>query len=145
MRFRSVSVAVLITQMLLFSVKLVAQSSVKEEVSEAVTLVRIGHSPNERTIAAMLLSQITNGEASDRVDDESLRSIIALLDINDDSVRGWVALCLGNNFGPRAKAAVPKLLMILDHADWKASHTSVPEIRVALKKIGAVVPPSKCD
>jgi HEAT repeat protein len=142
----------LLTTMLLFStkseaqaVKLDPQSIIKQEVDETVTLVRIGQSSNERYIAAMLLCDITYGDASKLVDDESLRSIIALLDNSDDAVRYWVALCLGN-FGPRAKPAVPKLLSILDQTDCvKAALTAASAIRVALKKIGADVPPSKCE
>jgi hypothetical protein len=65
--------------------------------------------------------------------------------MNDDAVRYWVALCLGN-FGPRAKPAVPKLLKILDEMDCvKAALTSADAARVALKNIGADVPPSKCE
>jgi hypothetical protein len=78
--------------------------SLKEQVPEAVPLVRIGSTSNERTIAAMLLCGITSGDASKRVDDESLASIEELLDKKDDSVRSWVALCLSRNFGSRAKA-----------------------------------------
>jgi hypothetical protein len=134
--------AVLLATTLLFSGKAEAQFSVNEQVSEAVTLVRIGRSSNERTIAAMLLCEITEGDASKQVDDKSLLSIEALLDSNDDSVRYWVALCLGHNFGPRAKGAVRELLKILDQLDCvKRAHTSAPEVRFALKQITGKDPP----
>jgi HEAT repeat protein len=138
-------VACLVVSALTFSVKVEAQSLLREEVSQTVTLVRIGKSSTERTIAAMLLCELTRGDASKQVDDQSLHEIIALLNTSDDSVRYWVALCLAN-FGPRAKPAVPKLLKILDQTDCvRAAKTSADGIRVALKKIGAEVPTSKCE
>jgi hypothetical protein len=121
-----------------------AQPSLKDEVYLTVSLVQIGKTSNERSIAAQLLCELTRGNASRQVDDPSLDSIIALLDSDDDSVRYWVALCLGN-FGPRAKAATPKLLKIVDQTDCvKASKTSASAARVTLKRIGAEVPSSKC-
>jgi hypothetical protein len=138
--------AVLTVTSPLFSVSVEAQSSIREEVSEAVTLVRIGKTSTERTIAAMLLCEITGGDASKQVDDQSLLSIEALLNSSDDSVRYWVAVCLGHNFGPRAKDAVPKLLKILAQVECvKRANTSASGIRSALKQIGAEVPPSKCE
>jgi hypothetical protein len=130
---------------LVFSIVAKAQPSLNDQVSETVKKVGAGKSSTERSLAAMHLCEITRGDASNQVDDQSLLAVEGLLKINDDSVRYWVALCLGN-FGPRAKAAVPKLLEILDQTDCiKAAKTSASGIRVALKKIDAEVPPSKCD
>ncbi|HEY2859840.1 MAG TPA: hypothetical protein VGJ21_15570 [Terracidiphilus sp.] len=130
----------------LFSGRVEAQSSLNEQVSEAATLVRIGGSSNERTLASMLLCGITGGEAAKRVDDESLALIEQLLDSSDDSVRYWIALCLGHNFGPRAKGAVPKLLEILDREDCvRRANTSASAIRMALKAISGMDPPKKCE
>jgi HEAT repeat protein len=135
----------LLAAMLLSSVNAEAQSSLRQQVSETITVVRTAKSPTERTMAAMHLCEITHGDASRQVDDESLLRIIALLNTNNDAVRYWVALCLGN-FGPRAKPATPKLLEILNHIDGaNAGKTSAPAICVALKRIGAEVPPSKCE
>lgn len=145
-------IAALSATVLIFFLKVKAQSSnadvqpsIKDEVYLTVTLVQIGKTSNEKSVASQLLCEITRGDASKQVDEKSLDSIIALLDSSDDSVRYWVALCLGHNFGPRAKAAVPKLLKILDQTKCvKAAQTPEDAVRVALKDIGAEAPPSKC-
>jgi len=136
--------ATLLAIFLFLFVKFEARSSVRKEVSKTVAMVREGRSSTDRTIAAMHLCEITNGDTSRQVDDQTLHSIVGLLDIDDDSLHYWVALCLGHNFGPRARIAEPKLLKILDEAHCPQRGQGVGEgICTGLKQIGAELPP-KC-
>jgi HEAT repeat protein len=79
------------------------------------------------------------------IDDKTLADIVSLLDSPDDSVRFWVAASLGH-LGPRAKAAVPKLLTALKLSDcFMMGITSASAIRGALVHIGERQPPQpKC-
>jgi hypothetical protein len=120
-----------------------AQLSLKNEIDLTVSLIHMGKTANERYTAGLLLCELTRGDAAKRVDDASLDSIIALLDSEDDSVRSWISLCLGHNFGPRAKRAVPKLLKILNESDCNQPHGVAPDVCAGLKQIGAEMPP-KC-
>jgi hypothetical protein len=65
------------------------------------------------------------------------------MDSSDDSVRYWVARCLGN-FGPRARMAAPKLEQVLAEVDClQGSKTSASGIRFALGEMGITPPPCK--
>jgi hypothetical protein len=114
-------------------------------IREKMASIRTGLTSEARTAAAKQLFEITRRHASRHVDRKSLLDIASLLDTEEDSVRYWVAMTLGN-FGPRAKFAVPRLVAVLTQVDCShASKTSASGIRVALRKIGVHNPPSKCE
>jgi len=122
----------------------VNRASIKD-IPATITRIRdSSKTQTERTDAAERLSKLTRRSNANTVDDATLRDIISLLDSDEDGVRAWVAASLGN-LGPRAKAAVPKLLAILPDADClTGSLTSAPAIRSALIKIGVTPPATKC-
>jgi hypothetical protein len=112
------------------------------QLRETIRKVRTMSGPSmARTSAAEHLSQLTKKIDPNEVDDKTLADLVSLLDTSDDSVRGWVAGALGY-LGPRAKAAVPKLLNILPQVDClNVSLSSAPAIRLALNRIGVTAPP----
>jgi hypothetical protein len=111
------------------------------QLSKTLEKVRAGKSVTIRTNAAERLSNIAHDVDPKLVDDKTLLDIVSLLDTHEDSVRFWVAGALGN-LGPRAKAAVPKLLELLPEVDCiRGSLTSAASIRVALTRIGVTPPP----
>jgi hypothetical protein len=148
MLLRKVYVSVMLTALwasTLSCAPRVEARSLNNEVLLTVNLVQMGRSSNERATAGQLLCAITHGDMATQVNDESLRSIIALLDMKDDSVRYWVALCLGN-FGHRAMPAAPKLLKILEEVDCvRADLPPGDAIRSVLKRIGVEAPPRRCE
>lgn len=100
-----------------------------------------------RTNEAERLSDLTEKINPTTVDGRTLVKLIALLDnTQDDSVRGWVAVAIGN-LGPRAKSAVPALLRDVRETDCipLAELTSAGAARVALKRIGVKVPARDCN
>lgn len=104
------------------------------------------HVSTARTEAAERIAQLTKKIPPNEVDDNTIADLVSLLDISDDSVRGWIAASIGN-IGPRAKAAAPKLLKILAELDCNSvvgGLTSEGPIRMALKRIGTEPPPVKC-
>ena len=130
---------------LTFSEQIQSESVLKDQISETMVNIRTGKSSRDRTDAAKHLFDITQGDASKRIDDQLLSKITGLLKDSDDSVLYWVARCLGN-FGSRAKPAVPELLKILNEVDCiKASKSSASGIRFALKQMGVEAPASKCE
>lgn len=80
-----------------------------------------------------------------KIDQKTLGELETLLDSDNDLIRYWGAVALGN-LGPRAKPAVPKLLKILAKVDClNGPITSANGIRYALKHIGVKAPPPpKC-
>ncbi|MGH6751127.1 MAG: HEAT repeat domain-containing protein [Bradyrhizobium sp.] len=77
----------------------------------------------------------------DRIDDGTIADIAQLLHSNDDAVRYWAALALGQ-LGPRATVAVPELETALEEAELRDKLSIVgPELstadgtREALRKI----------
>lgn len=118
-----------------------ATQQLKRQLSETMEKIRNEKTANSRTDAAQHLATLTHRINPRKVDDTTLTEMISLLDTQEDSVRFWVAAALGH-LGPRAKAAVPKLLKILPEVDCvRASLTSAPAIRVALKRMGEKPPP----
>ncbi len=112
-----------------------------ERLSETIADVRNGKTVTSRTEAAEHLATLTRGINPHKVDDTTLAEIVSLLETEEDSVRAWVAASLGH-LGPRAKVAVPKLLILLREVDClRGSLTSAPFIRVALKRMGKIPPP----
>lgn len=118
---------------------------VKEQIAEAVSNARTGESSTAQTQAAEHLADLTSGAGAKEVDEKTIGEIISLLDTSDDSVRYWVARCLGN-LGSRAKAAIPNLERILTEVDCvQGSKTSASGIRFALAQMGVSPPPPKCE
>ena len=115
-----------------------------QQLTETISKVRMGEAPGVRTRAAEHLFELTRGTNSKKVGDETIANIASLLDGDEDSVRYWVARCLGN-FGPRAKMAAPKLQAVLAEVDClQGSKTSASGIRFALAKMGITPSPPKC-
>lgn len=144
-RILAVITILLGSSLLKVSAKGEVEPTITQQISKTVADVKTGKSSRDRTDAAENLFEITQRNGSDQVGDQQLSEIIALLKNSDDSVRSWVARCLGN-FGSRAKPAVPELLKILHEVDCKnASKTSASNIRFALKQIGVEPPRSQCN
>jgi hypothetical protein len=114
------------------------------ELKATIMKVQTGASLDVRTDAAEHLAEITRGINLKAVDDSTLKDIIGLLDLPEDSVRAWVAACLGH-FGPRAAAAVPKLLAIMAEDDCVYADLNASAfIRPALRRMSVNPPPVKC-
>ena len=122
------------------------KKQLKMQLSETMAEIRNGKTSTSRTEAAQHLAALTRGINPRKVDETTLAEMISLLDTQEDSVRAWVAASLGH-LGPRAKAAVPRLLKLLPEVDClRGSLTSAPFIRVALKRMGyRPPPPPKCE
>src|SRR5882762_7075117 len=115
-----------------------------KRLTETISKVRMGEAPGVRRRAAEHLFELPRGTNSKKVGDETIANIASLLDGDDDSVRYWVARCLGN-FGPRAKTSEPKLQAVLAKVDClQGSKTSASGIRFALAKMGITPSPPKC-
>src|SRR6266581_759008 len=70
------------------------------QLTETITKIRTGETSSIRTEAAEHLFKVTRGTTR-TIDDKTIAEIASLLDSPDDSVRYWIARCLGN-FGRRA-------------------------------------------
>jgi PBS lyase HEAT-like repeat len=120
------------------------QYLLSNKVAETVSQVRSGASSTARTQAAQHLSELTNGTSPNQISEKSLGDIVSLLDSPDDSVRYWVARCLGN-LRSRARSAIPKLQELLAKAQCEpGSEMSADGIRRALSQMGATPPSSDC-
>jgi hypothetical protein len=117
---------------------------INQQLRSAIAKVRKGKTPADRRNAAERLASVTDERDCAAVTDETIHSVVSLLDIEDDIVQMWVAAALGD-IGPRAKASVPKLLSILAVSDCKMwDISSAASIPVALKKMGVTPPPRNC-
>jgi hypothetical protein len=117
-----------------------------KQLTETIAKVRTSEVSAARTEAAAHLVGLTRKIDPNEIDDKTLGDLVSLLDSWDDSVVDAAAVSLGN-LGPRAKSAVPKLLEILPGVDclW-VDASSAPDIRNAIKLIGAPTPPPpKCE
>jgi HEAT repeat protein len=125
----------------LFSGVDVAGAVLTKHLRETISEVRVGGTLDARTSAAEHLAQLTRNIDPKEVDEKTLADIIFLLGSPEDSVRAWVAASLGN-IGPRARAAVPKLISILPLSDClQVDLSSAPAIRSAVTRIGEIPPP----
>jgi hypothetical protein len=114
-----------------------------KQVSDTISLVRSGESIDARTDAAMHLAEMTRGKNSKKVDDKTIATIASLLDTPEDSVRAYVAACLGH-FGSRARFTAPKLEAILAEDCGQFGPSSAATIRPALRKMGIKPPERNC-
>jgi hypothetical protein len=88
------------------------------------------------------LDHLTKRIDPNLVDDKTLASMESLLDSDNDLIRYWGAIALGN-LGPRAKQAIPKLSQVFRTADClNGPITSADAIIYAFERIG-VKPPSR--
>ncbi len=109
---------------------------------EDIAIVRASDSPAVRAERAEDLADLIHRAKPNSVDDKTIADMVSLLDIPDDSVRGWIAGALGH-LGRRAKVAAPKLLAVLAEVDClEGDLTSAASIRPALRKMG-VRPPAE--
>lgn len=118
-----------------------------KDLREMIVRVRtMSESSVDRTNAAEAISRLTRNIDPKKVDDKTLRDLVSLLNIPDDSVRLWVAGALGD-LGPRAKVAVPALMRVIREAkcpEIATGVTTADAARVALKRIGVTPPPGGC-
>jgi hypothetical protein len=78
------------------------------------------------------------------IDDRAIRSLVSLLDLQNDATRYWVAEAIGH-FGSRARFASPKLLDFLNKRECVIAETSsVSMIRSTLERIGTPEPERNC-
>ncbi len=111
--------------------------------AESIAAVRTAQ-PAARARAAQRLYEATRGVKAAQVDDKTVADLSALLDIDDDGVRLWVAGSLGN-LGHRAAAAAPKLLATLGKVECHGKTLpSDQAVRFALTRIGKKPPPPAC-
>lgn len=115
-----------------------------EQLTITIAKVQTSGPSMARTEAAQHLAELTRRVDPKKVDDKTIGDLVSLLDTSEDSVRYWVATCLGY-LGPRARIAIPKLQEILAEVDClRASKTSAGAIRLALSRMGVKPPPLKC-
>jgi HEAT repeats len=114
------------------------------EITEAMTKIRTGATPETRADAAERLAGLTSGIIAAWVDDKALADLVSFLDTREDPVRFWVAVTLGN-LGYRARNAILKLQALLPQADCLQGDVTVADaIRYAQAQMGAVPPPPTC-
>lgn len=121
-----------------------ARPDINQELQSTMAKVRKAKTTTARSDAAEhLVALIDDRDCSD-VTDQTIQSLISLLDMPDDIVRTWVAAVLGQ-IGPRAKGAVPKLLTILAEVECEnLDFSSAATIPIALGKMGVTPPPLNC-
>lgn len=121
-----------------------AQSNLDQQLRSAITKVRQAKTGPRRYTAAEHLLAITYNCDCKEVTDETIHSLVSLLDIDDDAVQMWVAATLGI-FGTRAKEAVPKLQSIYSVSACKIQDRgSDATIPIALRSMGVTVTHPKC-
>jgi hypothetical protein len=143
----SVVMTVLLSGLLPAATKAQTESDFKRqvpEITEAITKIRRGTTPEARADAAEHVADLTSGITSTWVDDKAFAELVSFLDIPEDPVRFWVAVSLGN-LEYRARTAIPKLQELLPKADCLQGDVTVADaIRYALARMQAVVPPPTC-
>jgi hypothetical protein len=120
------------------------QRQLTEQITQTIAKVGTGESSTARTEAAEHLADLTRQVHAKSVDDKTIADLTSLLNTSDDSVRYWVARCLGN-LGLRARAAIPELQKLLTEVDClQGSKTSASGIRFALSQMDITPPPLRC-
>jgi beta-phosphoglucomutase-like phosphatase (HAD superfamily) len=116
------------------------KSETMKQLADDIEMVRTAATSNSRDEAAQKLAKLTRKIHPKKVDDQTLASIIDLLDIPD--ARFWVAVSLGN-LGKRARVAIPKLQKLLVEEDRrKVEKSDADAIRFALSRMGVTPPPA---
>jgi hypothetical protein len=139
------SLATLCAMVLLFGIVNATSDSMSvKRLTDTIVKIRTGDTSVIRTEAAQHLFELTSGIDPNEVGDKTIVDLISLLDLSDDSVRYWVARCLGN-FGLRARIAIPTLQKVLAEVDClQGSKTSASGIRFALTQMGVTPPAPTC-
>ncbi|MFI5125467.1 MAG: hypothetical protein ACHQJX_01430 [Candidatus Acidiferrales bacterium] len=121
-----------------------AKRDINRQLQLAIAKVRKAKTSDAEYDTAERLVALTYERDCSDVTDETIRSMVSLLNMQDDVVRMWVAAALGD-IGPRAKIAAPKLLSILAEVECKdLDFSSEATIPIALKKMGVTPPPRNC-
>jgi hypothetical protein len=118
---------------------------INHQLRSAITKVQRAKTPIAKYDAAVRLAALTDERDCSGVTDETIHSLVSLLDIEDDGVQMWVAAVLGD-IGPRAKEAIPKLVSILAVSNcmtWDQS--SAATIPIALTRMGITPPRRNCQ
>jgi hypothetical protein len=114
-----------------------------QKLSKMIEEIQTGKTVKARTDAAEHLAEVTH-DTNHSFSHETVAEITALMDSPDDSVRYWVARCLGN-IGPSASSAAPKLEDVLARVDClQGEKTSASGIRFALEAMGIEPPATQC-
>ncbi len=122
-----------------------ARPEINQQLQRAISSVRKAKTATAKSDAAELLVKLTDGRDTSEITDETIRSMVSLLEMPDDVVRTWVAAALGD-IGPRAKSAAPRLLSILAEVECKnLDFSSEATIPIALGKMGVTPPPRNCQ
>lgn len=128
----------------LTDVKASARSNLDRQLRSAIAKVRTAKSVPLRLAAAEHLLALTDKSDCGSVTDDTIHSLVSLLDIEDDGVQMWVAATLGV-IGKRAKGAAPKLLSIYSVSVCAVQDRgSASTIPIALKNMGVAVPVPNC-
>ena len=118
---------------------------INHQLRSTIAKVRRAKTTAERLDAAERLVALTDDRDCSAITNETIHSLVSLLDIEDDGVRMWVAAALGD-IGPRASEAIPKLLSILSvSACMVADRGSAATIPIALTKMGETPPQINCQ
>jgi hypothetical protein len=143
-RFSLATVCVILIVLLFGIINGTSNSMSMMLLSDTIAKVRTGDTTTVRTEAAKHLFELTSGLDPNQVDDKTIVDLASLLDLSDDSVRYWVARCLGN-LGLRARMAIPTLQKVLAEVDClRGSKTSASGIRFALTQMGVTLPAPTC-
>jgi hypothetical protein len=122
------------------------------EMASDIAAVRAANNVDARVERAISLLQTLRKRSSSDLTKANVDGIVALLDLQPDAVRLYVALCI-ETIGPRARAAAPKLRALLssircfverDGIKVGYEQTSEDAVRGALKSVGETPPPPKC-
>ena len=123
---------------------LAKSTNIDRQLRIGVSKVRRAKTVPRRLDAAERLVKLTDQCDCSTVTDETIHSIVSLLDINDDGVQMWVAAALGD-LGIRAKGAAPKLLKIYAVSACEVLDRGSPAtIPLALAKMGVATPNPDC-
>ena len=119
-------------------------TNIDNQLREAIARVRRTKSVVHRLAAAEHLLALTDNCDCSAVTDDTIHSLVSLLNIDDDGVQMWVAASLGT-FGGRAKEAIPKLLSIYSVSACQILDRGSPAtIPIALKEMGVTAPKPDC-
>lgn len=139
--------AVLLNGLLPAATKAQTESDFKRqapEITEAITKIGTGATPEARADAAEHVADLTSGISSSWVDDKAFAELVSFLDTPEEPVRFWVAVSLGH-LEYRARPAIPKLQELLPKADCLQGDVTVADaIRYALARMQTAVPPPTC-
>jgi hypothetical protein len=139
------SAIILSAWMFLYDIAWAEQDMSQQQIiTDTIKEIRSGATQVRRYEAALQLAILLRKKINpEEISNKTIADIISLLNIPE--ARLGVVLCLGN-LGPRAKAAVPKLLKLLKKKDCSDTDMRLADtIRDVLPQIGIIPPPPKCN